>query len=131
VAADTRVAVLLDHLPAPPLGDLSQGGNLVIDGLLISRYPHVDRGALLHDSPPIAVSIVSQLCTESTCFLDKHQGQKAPLNDNGFLPSFRGFSVHARNYYPDVMEQGPMSAKGAAADRTASLPSIPRHLSSP
>src|SRR5215469_15530449 len=51
--ADTRVAVLLDHLPAPPLGDLAQGDDLVLDGLLIGRYADVNCGALLHDSPPM------------------------------------------------------------------------------
>ena len=85
--ADTCVAVLLDHLPAPPFGDLAQGCDLVIDGLLVGRYADVNCGALLYGSPPIAVNIVSQLCTESTCFLDKHHGQKAPLKDNGFLAS--------------------------------------------
>jgi hypothetical protein len=60
---------------------------LVLDGLLVVRNPNVNCSALPHNSPPMAVSIVSQLCTESSCFLDKCQGQKAPLNDNGFLAS--------------------------------------------
>src|SRR6516162_6016136 len=98
---------------------MSQGGNLVIDGLLISRYPHVDRGALLHDSPPIAVSIVSQLCTESTCFLDKHHGQKNTIERQRFSGlRLKGFSVHARNQYPDVMERGPTPTLGELQSAT-------------
>jgi hypothetical protein len=51
--ADTRVAVLLDHLPAPPLGDLAQRRNLIVDRLLVSGNSDVNCGALLHDSPPM------------------------------------------------------------------------------
>jgi hypothetical protein len=51
-----------------------KAGDLVLDGLLVGRYADVNCGALLHDSPRLLSS--------------KHQGQKAPLNDNGFLPSF-------------------------------------------
>src|SRR5215471_16161719 len=34
-AADTRIAVLLDDVPATPFGDLAQGGDLVLDRLLV------------------------------------------------------------------------------------------------
>src|SRR6516164_184629 len=41
---------------------------------------------------PDVVRTVSQLCTESTCFLDMRSGKKAPLKDNDFLASiWRGF----------------------------------------
>jgi len=42
---------MLDHLPAPPLGDLTQGGDLVLDGLLIGRYADVNCGAPLQNAP--------------------------------------------------------------------------------
>src|SRR5262249_61278294 len=45
--------ILLAHFPAPPLGDLAQGGDLVIDGLLVGGYADVNCGALLHDGPPM------------------------------------------------------------------------------
>jgi hypothetical protein len=45
--------ILLDNLPAPPLGDLAQGGDLVLDRLLVGRYADVNCGTLLHDSPPM------------------------------------------------------------------------------
>jgi hypothetical protein len=31
--------------------DLAQGGDLILDGLLIGRYADVNCGALLHDGP--------------------------------------------------------------------------------
>src|SRR6516164_6884500 len=34
-AADTGIAVLIDDDPAPPFGDLAQGDDLVLDGLLV------------------------------------------------------------------------------------------------
>src|SRR6516165_4215317 len=52
-AADTGVVILLDHLPAPPFGDLAQGGDLVLNGLLVGRYADVNSGALLHHSHPM------------------------------------------------------------------------------
>ena len=48
---DASVVILLDHLPTSPLGDLAQGGDLVVDGLLVGRYADVNCGALLHDGP--------------------------------------------------------------------------------
>src|SRR5262249_46592436 len=50
-AADASIVILLDHLPAAPLGDLPQNGDLVLDGLLVGGNPNVNCGALLHDSP--------------------------------------------------------------------------------
>src|SRR6516164_5513517 len=50
---DASVVILLDHLPTSPLGDLAQGGDLVIDGLLVGGYADVNCGALLHDGPPM------------------------------------------------------------------------------
>src|SRR6516225_4358743 len=51
---DASVVILLDHLPTSPLGDLAQGGDLVIDGLLVGGYADVNCGALLHDGPPMS-----------------------------------------------------------------------------
>src|SRR5215471_8736853 len=67
--ADTCVAVMLDHLPAPPLGDLAQGGDLVIDGLLIGRYADVNCGALLHNSPQMLSAPYHLGCTKNKCFM--------------------------------------------------------------
>jgi len=40
------VLVHLDHLPATALRDLAELNNLVLDGLVICRHAHVERGAL-------------------------------------------------------------------------------------
>src|SRR5262249_14195220 len=75
--ADTRVAVLLDHLPAPPFGDLAQGGDLVLDGLLVGRYADVNCGALLHDSPRCCH--VSHLLYQKQLFVGQAPGPKRPI----------------------------------------------------
>ena len=43
-------ASFLDHVPAPPLGDLAQLPKLIFDSLLVGRYPNVDCGSFLHFS---------------------------------------------------------------------------------
>ena len=44
--ADTGIVILRDDLPAPPFGDLPQGGDLVLDGLLVGGNPDIDGSAL-------------------------------------------------------------------------------------
>ena len=76
-AADTGVVILLDHLPAPPFGDLAQGGDLVLNGLLVGRYADINSGALMHDSPqccqqPITSAVLKTAVCWTSTRAEKH-----------------------------------------------------------
>ena len=76
-AAYTRVAVLLDHLPTPPFGDLAQGGDLVLDGLLVGRYADVNSGALMHDSPQCCQQPITSSVLKTTVCWTSARAEKA------------------------------------------------------
>ena len=44
-AADAGIRVDMDHGPSPPLGDLAELADLVVDGLLVGGDAHVERCA--------------------------------------------------------------------------------------
>ena len=95
--ADTRVAVLLDHLPAPPLGDLAQGGDLVLDGLLVGRYADVNCGALLHNSPQCCQHRITSVY-HNHLFVGQAQGPKSAIEGQRFSDlDLEGISVQARS----------------------------------
>ena len=53
-AADAGVVVNLDHLPPAALYDLAQLQFLVLHGLLVGRYPQIERGAACHSLIPLS-----------------------------------------------------------------------------
>ena len=67
-AADTGITILSDYFPAPSLGDLPQGSDLVLDGLLVGGNPDVDGSALLHDGPRMLSASHHMPVPESTDF---------------------------------------------------------------
>src|SRR6516225_1871271 len=76
-AANACITVLLDDVPAPPFGDLAQGGDLVLDGLLVGRYADVNSGALMHDSPqccqqPITSAVLKTAVCWTSTRAEKH-----------------------------------------------------------
>ena len=93
---DASVVILLDHLPTSPLGDLAEGGDLVVDGLLVGGYADVNCGALLHDGPRCCQDRITVVYRKHL-FFGQALGQKSTIEGQRFsVLDLKGISVHGR-----------------------------------